>query len=186
MRIVRSSTVAGIGWIERPRRVEGAPVVGDGLVVGVGLLVAARRLPGELDRQLGITHREGQAGVAGPLGGQPLVVGSGGQRGRGPGVQLEPAAQRQRPVAVGAEQGVDEREPRRAGWVRQDEPGRLGRLQRLEHGEQRRAVGGGQQVGVELGTEDGGLVEHGAGLVVEELVALVQPDRQRAADGRRR
>ena len=171
---------AGIRWIEGARRIEGAPVVGDGLVVGVGLLVAARGLPRERHRQLGVAHRQGQAGVAGTLGGQPLVVGPGGERGGSPGVQLEPAAHRHRPVAVGAEQGVDEGEPSCAGRVRVDEACLLGRLQRLEHGEQRRAMGGRQQVGVELGTEDGSLVEHGADLVVEELVALVQPDRQGA------
>ena len=179
---------AGIRWIEGARRIEGAPVVGDGLVVGVGMLVApAPACRESATATLGVADRHGQAGVAGPLGEQPLVVGPGGQRGGGPGVQLEPAAQRQRPVAVRAEQGVDEaRTPAPPGRVRLDEAGRLGRLQRLEHGEQRRAVGGRQQVGVELGTERRRLVEHGAGLVVEELVALVEPDRQACRGGRRR
>ena len=38
-------------------------------------------------------------------------------------------------------------------------------------------MGGGQQVSVEVGPERRRKVEHGSGLVVEELVAAVKPHR---------
>ena len=168
-----------------PRR--GPPVVGDGLVVGVGVLVVLRAArAGELDRRRG----RRRAGRPGRRGGPARTAGAR-RRAASPAPRPRGRAARGAGAAAAPGSGAE----RNRAWTKanpagrpglgHDEPGRLGRLQRLEHGEQRRAVGGGEQVGVELRAERRRLVEHGAGLVVEELVAPVQPDRQRRRRGRR-
>ena len=102
-----------VGRLDEPRRVERPTEVGDRLVVGVRVLVDVRRPEGEGDAPRRIDDRHREAGVAGVLGEQSTVAGRRGQRGRGPGVQRQAAAQRQLAVAHRAEQGVDERERRR-------------------------------------------------------------------------
>jgi hypothetical protein len=123
--------------IERPRRIEAASVVGHRLLVGIGVLVASRRLECQLHRHPRRADRDTQAGVAGPLGQQAFVVGARGQRIRRSSVQLQPPAQRERPIARRAEQCVDEAEPSASGGLGNDETGGLGGLEALEHGQQR-------------------------------------------------
>ena len=68
-RMVRSSHDAWLRRGQRPRRLEAAPVVGDGLVVGVGALVGGGAASSASPTATaGVADRHGQAGVAGPLG----------------------------------------------------------------------------------------------------------------------
>ena len=111
MRTVRSRVTRGIGRIEEPGRLEPAPVVGDRLVVGVRPLGVPSGAADQLDRLRGVAERERQAGVAGALGQHAVVVGRCRQRGGRPACSSSRRRSGSGRVPVGAEQGVDEREP---------------------------------------------------------------------------
>jgi len=164
--------------IEEPGRIEGSPVVADRFGVGVRALRLVGGLQGQVDGRAGVAEWEREAGVASVLGEHAVVTGPCAQRGRHPGVQLEPATGRERLVAVGAEEGVHEAELRRPAPVGHDQTGRFGLLERLQDVQQRRNVSCREQIGVEVGTERRSQIEHRPGVGTQHRVATDEPGRE--------
>ena len=116
----------GISWLEEPRRLDPASIVGDRLLVCVGVLGTLTSGTDELDRLTRVPKWQREAGVPGPLRLDTVVGQRRGQRGGGPGVKLEPAAQRQFVIPVRPEQGVNKCEPGHPRRMRHHEARGLG------------------------------------------------------------
>ena len=115
---------------------------------------------GQIQRLLGVAERDGSADVVRQDGEHAFVIGSWPQDSSDRAMKLASSARRQRVVADGPEQRVDEREAARETGDGGDEARLLGRLQRLYrvlNGSIRR---GRDERGVERCPDDYGDVEH--------------------------
>ena len=163
-----------VGRVEGREHVPGPLVVDRCFVVCVGALGLLARSARQVDGFAGIDQWYGEARVARFVRNEARCSASA-DRGRRPGVQLQPSPHRKGLVAIRTEERVDEREPAGPARLRNDPTSVLGDLQGVEHREQVAPSAGHEEVGIELGSERRRQIEQ---LSLGRVEVLVPPGQE--------